>query len=105
MQVDAHTHILSLGSDAEFTAEYGSEGSLCIYRSLGLLPSHRCPTEHEWEKATGASQEGFLPLREKLSTVNEEAVPLGLPPIPQHKIDGIMGDSLARVLGLVEDSA
>jgi len=41
MQIDAHTHILSLAEDAEFTTEYGREGSLCIYRSLGLLPSHR----------------------------------------------------------------
>ena len=41
MLIDAHTHILSLAEDAEFTAEYGREGSLCIYRSLGMLPSHR----------------------------------------------------------------
>jgi hypothetical protein len=33
--------------------------------------------------------------------VNEEAGPLGLPPIPQHKIDGVLGDNVARVLGLV----
>jgi len=25
--IDAHTHILSLAEDAEFTAEYGREGS------------------------------------------------------------------------------
>ena len=31
-QIDAHTHILSLAEDAEFTTEYGREGSLCIYR-------------------------------------------------------------------------
>ncbi|WP_159499038.1 amidohydrolase family protein [Microbacterium sp. 18062] len=49
MQIDAHTHILSLASDADFTRQYGREGSLCIYRSEGRLPSHRCPTEHEWE--------------------------------------------------------
>ena len=36
--IDAHTHILSLAEDAEFTTEYGREGSLCIYRSLGKLP-------------------------------------------------------------------
>jgi hypothetical protein len=47
--IDAHTHILSLAEDAEFTAEYGREGSLCIYRSLGMLPSHRAPTEQERE--------------------------------------------------------
>jgi hypothetical protein len=27
MQIDAHTHILSLAQDAEFTTEYGREGS------------------------------------------------------------------------------
>ena len=58
MQIDAHTHILSLAEDAEFTTEYGREGSLCIYRSLGLLPSHRPPTEEEWE-ASGYSRQGL----------------------------------------------
>ena len=47
MLIDAHTHILSLAEDAEFTTEYGREGSLCIYRSLGKLPAHRAPTEQE----------------------------------------------------------
>ena len=58
MRIDAHTHILSLAEDAEFTAEYGREGSLCIYRSLGMLPAHRLPTEDEWEKS-GFSRKGF----------------------------------------------
>lgn len=49
MQIDAHTHILSLASDADFTKQYGREGSLCIYRSEGRLPTHRHPTEEEWE--------------------------------------------------------
>jgi predicted TIM-barrel fold metal-dependent hydrolase len=56
--IDAHTHILSLAEDAEFTTEYGREGSLCIYRSLGLLPSHRRPTEDEWEQS-GYARKGF----------------------------------------------
>jgi predicted TIM-barrel fold metal-dependent hydrolase len=58
MQVDAHTHILSLAEDPEFTTEYGREGSLCIYRSEGKLPAHRMPTEQEWE-ASGFSRAGF----------------------------------------------
>jgi predicted TIM-barrel fold metal-dependent hydrolase len=58
VQVDAHTHILSLAEDAEFTTEYGREGSLCIYRSAGKLPAHRLPTEEEWE-ASGFSRKGF----------------------------------------------
>ena len=58
MLIDAHTHILSLAEDAEFTTEYGREGSLCIYRSLGRLPAHRTPTEEEWE-ASGYSRKGF----------------------------------------------
>jgi predicted TIM-barrel fold metal-dependent hydrolase len=57
--IDAHTHILSMAGDADFTVEYGREGSLCIYRSMGLLPSHRCPTEHEWEES-GQTRTGFL---------------------------------------------
>jgi predicted TIM-barrel fold metal-dependent hydrolase len=59
MQIDAHTHILSMGASEQFTTDYGREGSLCIYRSMGLLPSHRCATDHEWDEATGASTEGF----------------------------------------------
>ncbi|MBZ5739494.1 amidohydrolase family protein [Nocardioides mangrovi] len=50
VQIDAHTHILSMGTDAAFTKTYGREGSLCIYRSAGRLPSHRCPTDHEWDE-------------------------------------------------------
>ena len=34
MQIDAHSHILSLAADPEFTLEYGREGSLCIFRSM-----------------------------------------------------------------------
>ena len=58
MLIDAHTHILSLAEDAEFTTEYGREGSLCIYRSLGKLPAHRMPTDREWE-GSGYSRRGF----------------------------------------------
>ena len=58
MRIDAHTHILSLAEDPDFTTEYGREGSLCIYRSLGLLPSHRLPTEAEWEDS-GYARKGF----------------------------------------------
>jgi predicted TIM-barrel fold metal-dependent hydrolase len=49
--IDAHSHILSLAEDPAFTVEYGREGSLCIYRSLGALPTHRMPTEEEWERS------------------------------------------------------
>jgi predicted TIM-barrel fold metal-dependent hydrolase len=56
--VDAHSHILSLAEDPEFTLAYGREGSLCIYRSMGLLPSHRLPTDDEWE-ASGYTRKGW----------------------------------------------
>jgi predicted TIM-barrel fold metal-dependent hydrolase len=56
--IDAHSHILSLAEDPEFTLEYGREGSLCIFRSMGLLPSHRTPTEAEWE-ASGSTGVGW----------------------------------------------
>lgn len=58
MIVDAHSHILSLAEDPEFTVVYGREGSLCIYRSMGALPSHRMPTEQEWE-ASGFTRKGW----------------------------------------------
>ena len=58
MQIDAHSHILSLAADPEFTLEYGREGSLCIFRSMGLLPSHREPDEEDWE-ASGYSGRGW----------------------------------------------
>jgi predicted TIM-barrel fold metal-dependent hydrolase len=58
VQIDAHTHILSLAADPAFTTAYGREGSLCIYRSRGMLPSHRAPSEDEWEEV-GCSHDGF----------------------------------------------
>ena len=58
MIIDAHSHILSLAADPEFTVEYGREGSLCVYRSMGRVPSHRLPTEDEWE-ASGFSRAGW----------------------------------------------
>lgn len=58
MQIDAHTHILSMAEDPEFTVAYGREGSLCIYRSQDRLPSHRMPTEEEWEQS-GYTRKGF----------------------------------------------
>jgi predicted TIM-barrel fold metal-dependent hydrolase len=56
--IDAHSHILSLAADPQFTVDYGREGSLCIYRSMGRLPSHRPPTEEEWE-ASGFARSGW----------------------------------------------
>jgi hypothetical protein len=38
--------------------DYGREGSLCVYRSMGRLPSHRLPTEQEWE-ASGLARTGW----------------------------------------------
>ncbi|MEP7060328.1 MAG: amidohydrolase family protein [Actinomycetota bacterium] len=58
MIIDAHSHILSLAEDPEFTLAYGREGSLCIFRSMGLLPSHRMPTDEEWE-ASGSTRKGW----------------------------------------------
>src|ERR1700730_9936711 len=58
MIIDAHSHILSLSDDPEVTVDYGREGSLCIFRSMGRLPSHRLPTDDEWE-ASGVSRKGW----------------------------------------------
>ena len=52
----------------------------------------------------GSDYPGFLydpvALLEKLRTVNDEAAAMGLPPIPQGKLRGLMGDNFAAVLGL-----
>ena len=52
----------------------------------------------------GTDYPGFLydpvKLRDKLMTVNEEAAAVSLPPIPEQKLLGVMGDNLAAVLGL-----
>jgi predicted TIM-barrel fold metal-dependent hydrolase len=56
--IDAHSHILSLADDPAFTLEYGREGSLCIFRSMGAVPVHRMPTEDEWA-ASGMSGSGW----------------------------------------------
>lgn len=52
----------------------------------------------------GTDYPGFLydpvKLREKLMSINEEAAAMSLPPIPERKLDGIMGAHFAAVLGL-----
>jgi predicted TIM-barrel fold metal-dependent hydrolase len=74
-------------------------------RDLFLL-LHRCePSFVPLEKIFfGSDYPGFLydpvALLEKLSTVNDEAAALGLPPIPQGKLRGLAGDNFAAVLGL-----
>lgn len=55
----------------------------------------------------GSDYPGFtydpVELRDKLLGVNEEAKRLGTPPIPAEKLDGIMGNNLARMLGLTPE--
>lgn len=58
MQIDIHTHVLSLAADTDWMIDHGREVSLCIYRSEGRVPSHRVPTEDEWE-ASGYSRSGW----------------------------------------------
>jgi predicted TIM-barrel fold metal-dependent hydrolase len=76
-------------------------------RDLFLL-LHRCePMFVPLEKLFfGTDYPGFLydpvALRDKLSSVNDEAERLALDPIPDHKLEGILGTNFARVLGLVE---
>jgi predicted TIM-barrel fold metal-dependent hydrolase len=69
MIIDAHSHILSLAEDPDFTLAYGREGSLCIFRSMGLLPSHRQPTPQEWEDS-GHSGKGW-PLIGPTESIND----------------------------------
>jgi predicted TIM-barrel fold metal-dependent hydrolase len=73
-------------------------------RDLFLLLSRCEPMFVPLEKLFfGTDYPGFLydpvKLREKLESVNEEALAVGLPEIPEEKIAGIMGENLARLLG------
>jgi predicted TIM-barrel fold metal-dependent hydrolase len=58
VRIDVHSHILALSANPAFTAAYGREGSLCICRSQGSLPSHRMPTEVEWRES-GFAEDGW----------------------------------------------
>ncbi len=74
-------------------------------RDLFLLLSRCEPMFVPLEKIFfGTDYPGFLydpvKLMEKLVTVNEEAAASAMPPIPQGKIDGILGDNFGRLLGL-----
>jgi len=76
-------------------------------RDLFLLLSRCEPMFVPLEKLFfGTDYPGFLyapvALREKLMTVNEEAVALRMQPIAQEKLDGIMGDNFARLIGLID---
>jgi predicted TIM-barrel fold metal-dependent hydrolase len=76
-------------------------------RDLFLLLSRCEPMFVPLEKLFfGTDYPGFLydpvKLKEKLATVNEEADACASPPIPQGKIDGILGEHFARVLGILE---
>ena len=55
----------------------------------------------------GTDYPGFLydpvALRAKLLAVNEYADRVGARPIPQAKLDGILGDNYARMLGMIKD--
>lgn len=74
-------------------------------RDLFLLLHRMEPAFVPLEKIFfGTDYPGFLydpvKLAGKLMTVNEEAAAVSLPPIPEHKLRGVMGDHLAAVLGL-----
>jgi len=57
----------------------------------------------------GTDYPGFLydpaGLRAKLLYVNDHAERVGHPPIPQSKLDGILGDSYARMHGYARDAS
>jgi predicted TIM-barrel fold metal-dependent hydrolase len=76
-------------------------------RDLFLLLSRCEPMFVPLEKIFfGTDYPGFLyepvALREKLMTVNEEADGLRMAPIADEKLDGIMGDNFARLVGLID---
>ena len=50
MLIDCHTHILGFGLGREFNQEFMKRAMICVYRSQGLLPIHRLPSEEEWRK-------------------------------------------------------
>lgn len=51
MQIDVHNHVLGFGSNRERAGGWAREAMMCAGRSQGVLPSHRKPTEKEWEAA------------------------------------------------------
>ncbi|MGH3731811.1 MAG: amidohydrolase family protein [Acidimicrobiales bacterium] len=71
MQIDIHSHILALSANPAFTAAYGREGSLCICRSQGQLPSHRMPTESEWV-ASGYAEDAWPTIGVEQSLADHE---------------------------------
>ena len=58
MQIDMHTHVLSLSTDTDYMVDYGREVSLCVFRAGGHVPALRMPTEEDWE-AAGVRREGW----------------------------------------------
>ena len=90
-----------------FSAELSYLIASVTRRDLFLLLSRCEPMFVPLEKIFfGTDYPGFLydpvKLMEKLSTVNEEADACAMPPIAQSKIDGILGDNFARLLGLLD---
>jgi predicted TIM-barrel fold metal-dependent hydrolase len=76
-------------------------------RDLFLLLSRCEPMFVPLEKLFfGTDYPGFLydpvKLKDKLESVNEEALAVGLPAIAEEKLAGIMGDNFARALGLAD---
>ena len=76
-------------------------------RDLFLLLSRCEPMFVPLEKLFfGTDYPGFLydpvKLMEKLVTVNEGSDACGLPAIPQAKLDAILGDNFARLMGLLD---
>ena len=76
-------------------------------RDLFLLLSRCEPMFVPLEKLFfGTDYPGFLydprKLMEKLATVNEESDACGLPMISQAKIDAILGDNFAWLMGLLD---
>jgi predicted TIM-barrel fold metal-dependent hydrolase len=77
-------------------------------RDLFLLLSRCEPMFVPLEKIFfGTDYPGFLydpvKLLDKLRTVHEEAPLVHLPEMPQAKIDGVMGDNVARMMGWIPD--
>jgi predicted TIM-barrel fold metal-dependent hydrolase len=96
-----------LSKHPNFYAELSYLVASITRRDLFLLLSRCEPMFVPLEKIFfGTDYPGFLydpvKLRDKLVSVNDEARATSLPPIPDEKLAGILGENIARVLGLID---
>jgi|SRR5690242_9174106 hypothetical protein len=99
MLIDAHTHILSLAEDAVIAPAESVRDHPGFDKVVILAVS---PQFLDGELIGTVDSYGITGVpRAKLLSVNSHAERVGAEPVPQAKLDGILGDNYARMLGLL----